>query len=77
DAPATDCSETVALVLRRLSLLPREHLKDTAGPRAPLTASGMAKGPANRGLQAVACYGRYWARTSDLRLVEAALSQLS
>jgi hypothetical protein len=22
-------------------------------------------------------YGRYWARTSDLRLVEAALSQLS
>jgi hypothetical protein len=23
------------------------------------------------------CHGRYWARTSDLRLVEAALSQLS
>ena len=35
------------------------------------------KPPRYQGFPALACYGRYWARTSDLRLVEAALSQLS
>ena len=38
-------------------------MRDFAGISAPVGAD--------------ACDGRYWARTSDLRLVEAALSQLS
>ena len=40
---------------------------------SPVIEPQKRKGPAVQGLPS----GRYWARTSDLRLVEAALSQLS
>ena len=42
-----------------------------ADPRRSRRPRESAWGPNNVG------YGRYWARTSDLRLVETALSQLS